>query len=159
METETKSDAVPKVKYKSFVYRTRVEWTGARAGTLTSEGKPAFRVSSPPEFKGEAGVWCPEDLFVASVNSCVMATFAAFLDKQKLPVLSYTCEAEGLLEFAGGGYRVTRVVLRPKVAVRTVEAVAATEKALHDAHQNCIISNSISGTVVLEPEVSVSQEF
>jgi peroxiredoxin-like protein len=158
MGSEMKLDAVPKVKYKSFTYRTQLEWLGGRAGSLTSEGKPSFRVASPPEFKGEAGVWCPEDLFVASVNTCVMATFAAFLDRVKLPIVSYNCTAEGLLEFADGKYRMTRLTLRPKVVVRGAEAVAPTEKALHDAHDNCIISNSITSAVVLEPEVSVQPE-
>jgi organic hydroperoxide reductase OsmC/OhrA len=158
VENETKSEAIPKVKYKSFSYRNRLEWLGGRAGFLGSEGKPGFRVASPPEFKGEAGVWCPEDLFVASVNACVMATFAVFLDRLKLPVISYSCQAEGLLEFADGKYRMTHVTLRPKVVVKSAEAVAPTEKALHDAHDNCIISNSISSTVVLEPEISMQQE-
>ncbi|MBI3191832.1 MAG: OsmC family protein, partial [Pedosphaera parvula] len=54
-----------------------------------------FRVASPPEFKGEAGVWTPEDLFVAAVNVCTMTTFAAFAQRLNLPVLSYRCEAEG----------------------------------------------------------------
>lgn len=155
MESEIKSDAVPKVKYKTFTYRTQLEWLGGRAGSMRSEGKPSFRVASPPEFKGEAGVWCPEDLFIASVNACVMATFAAFLDRLKLPVVSYGCDAEGLLEFADGKYRMTRVTLRPKVVVKSAEAVAPTEKALHDAHNNCVVSNSINSAVVFEPEVSV----
>ena len=158
MEPDTKSEGVPKIKYKSFTYSTRLEWLGGRAGSLESEGKPGFRVASPPEFKGEAGVWCPEDLFVASVNVCAMTTFAAFLDRLKLPVVTYSCIAEGLLEFAEGKYRMTRVTLRPKVAVKSAEAVALVEKALHDAHDNCIISNSISGTVILEPEVSIQPE-
>ena len=158
MEQETKPTAVPKFRYKSFTYRTRIEWVGGRAGSLGSEGKQGFRVASPPEFKGEAGVWCPEDLFVASVNACVMATFAAFLDRLQAPVVSYDCIAEGLLEFSEGKYRITRVTLRPSVVVNRVEAVAPVQKALHDAHDSCIISNSITAAVVLEPQVSVRSE-
>ncbi len=154
MDNETRPESAPKVKYKSFTYRTRLEWLGGRAGSLASEGKPGFRVASPPEFKGEAGVWCPEDLLVASVNACVMATFAAFADRLKLPVLSYVCEAEGLLEFSNGKYRMTRVTLKPRVSVGSSEAVGPTEKALHDAHDNCIVSNSITSIVDLQPEVS-----
>ncbi len=153
METDSKPDVTPKLKYKSFTYRNHIEWLGGRAGSLASEGKTAFRVASPPEFRGEAGVWCPEDLLVASVNTCVMATFAAYLDRLKLPVSSYACSAEGLLEFADGKYRITRVTLRPKVAVRGADAVAAVEKALRDAHDNCIVTSSIRGTVILEPEI------
>ena len=151
----TTPPAAPKMKYKSFTYRTGLEWLGGRAGTLSSEGKPAFRVASPPEFKGEAGVWCPEDLFVASVNVCVMATFAAFAERLKLPVVSYSCDAEGVIEYVENGYRFTRVTLRPKIAVRTAEAVAQAEKTIHDAHHNCIVSNSVRSSVELVPEISV----
>lgn len=147
--------APPKMKHKSFSYRTGIQWLGGRAGTLQSEGKPAFRVASPPEFKGEAGVWTPEDLFVASVNTCVMATFVAFAERQKLSVIAYSCEAEGLIEFVDSGYRFTHLTLRPKVVVQTAEAVAQAEKTVRDAHANCFVSNSILSEVVLEPQITV----
>ncbi len=151
----TEQPAPPKMKYKSFTYRTALEWLGGRAGTLRSEGKPAFRVASPPEFKGEAGVWTPEDLFVGSVNVCIMATFIAFAERLKLPLVSYSCEAEGLIEFADSTYRFTRLVLRPGIVVETAEAVAQAEKTIRDAHANCFVSNSIRSEVVLEPQISV----
>lgn len=142
-------------KYKTFIYRTDLEWIGNRAGTLRAAGKPEFRVASPPEFKGEAGVWTPEDLFVAAVNVCTMTTFAAFAQRLNLPVLSYRCEAEGVLEFMEGGYRFTRVTLRPEIVVESDAAVAQAEKTLGDAHKSCIVSNSIVATVVIEPKIRV----
>ncbi len=158
MEQGSTPTVAPKTRYKSFTYRTHVQWLGGRAGSLGSEGKPVFRVASPPEFKGEAGVWCPEDLFVASVNACVMTTFVTFVDRLQSPVVSYSCTAEGLLEFSDGRYRITRVTLRPNVVVNREEAVAPVQKALRDAHSSCIVSNSITAAVILEPEVSVRSE-
>lgn len=139
-----------KVRYKTFTYRTRIEWLGSRAGRLQSGDKPAFRVSSPPEFKGEASVWTPEDLFVASVNACLMTTFVAFAQRQSLLVLSYASEADGDLEFADGSYRFARVTLRPTVVVREPAAIAVAEKTLEDAHRSCLISNSIRAVVSVE---------
>ena len=155
MENQTKPESAPKMKYKSFKYHTQIEWLGGRAGTLGSEGKQAFRVASPPEFKGEAGVWCPEELYVASINACIMATFAAFFERLKLPVVSYNCDAEGLLEFHDGKYRITRVILYPRIKVQTGEAVAPVRKALHDAHDNCFVSNSITTALEIEPDIVV----
>ncbi len=145
----------PKMKYKSFSYHTSLEWVGGRAGILGSEGKPSMRAASPPEFKGEAGVWSPEDLFVASVNVCTMATFAAFVERNKLPVVSYSCSAEGTIEFVDSGYRFTRIVLRPKIVLQTAEAVPLAEKTIHDAHRSCIVSRSIATQVDLVPVLSV----
>ena len=153
--TSTTVTAEPTARYKTFRYRTRMEWRGGRAGDLASEGKPAFRVASPPEFKGEAGVWTPEDLLVAAVNACSMTTFAAFWQRLGLPVRSYECDAEGVLEFSEGSYRFTGVTLRPKIVVSEPSAMKQVEKALADAHRSCIISNSIRGSVVLEPMFEV----
>ena len=112
-----------------------------------------MRVASPPEFKGEEGVWTPEDLFVAALEACTMTTFAAFSLRLGIPVVSYESTAEGLLEFDDGGYRFTRVWIRPVVVVATEEAVAQAGKTLHDAHAKCLITHSVRTEVVLEPRV------
>jgi organic hydroperoxide reductase OsmC/OhrA len=145
----------PKIKHKSFTYHTRFSWAGGRAGILRGEGKPEFRVASPPEFKGEAGVWTPEDLFVASIEACTLATFVAFSERQKLSVVSYESSAEGLLEFAEGGYQFTRVVLRPVVVVSSSETVDQVHKMLEEAHHACLVARSVKTEIVLEAEVRV----
>jgi peroxiredoxin-like protein len=143
----------PNVKYKTFSYHTDLNWVGDRAGMLHSTGKKEFRVASPPEFKGEEGVWSPEDLFVAAVNVCTMTTFLAFAERSKIPVVSYDTHAEGTLEFVDGGFQFTKIVLRPLIVVETREAVQQAEKTLRDAHHKCLISNSIKSTVSVEPEI------
>ena len=60
------------VRGKAFIYKNSLEWQGERKGTIYSDRKPGFRISIPPEFKGHPGIWSPEDLFVASVNSFIM---------------------------------------------------------------------------------------
>ena len=147
--------AQPKVRHKSFMYTTQVNWLENRAGTLGSPDKPSFRVASPPEFKGEAGVWSPEDLFVAAVEACTMTTFIAFALRLKIPFISYESTAEGLLEFTEGGYSFTKVIVRPKVVVETEEAVEQARKTLDDAHHSCLIANSIRSEVTIEPTIEV----
>jgi peroxiredoxin-like protein len=143
----------PKLKYKTFTYRTQITWLGSRAGMIKSEGKPEFRVASPPEFKGEAGIWTPEDLLVAAVDSCTMTTFAAFSQRLNLPVLSYSSKAEGILEFVDGRYQFTKIILRPSIFVETPDAVAQVEKTIHNAHESCFVANSIKAEVVIEPVI------
>ena len=149
--------SAPKTKYKSFAYHTQLHWLENRAGQLNSEGKPGFRVASPPEFKGEAGVWTPEDLFVAAVETCTMTTFLAFSTRQQIPLVSYESSAEGFLEFADGGYRFTKVIIRPKVVVENEAAVAQAQKTMDDAHHNCLIANSIKSEVVIEAEFKIKK--
>lgn len=84
-----------------------------------------------------------------------MTTFAAFSQRLHLPVAGYSSNAEGYLEFVDGNYRFTRVVLRPTVLVDTADAIEQTEKTLHDAHKKCLVTNSITIAVSLEPNVQV----
>lgn len=47
----TEQAAKPKMKYKSFTYRTSLKRVAERAGILKSGDKPELRVASPPESK------------------------------------------------------------------------------------------------------------
>ena len=153
MEPKTRTGA--KARHKTFTYSTSADWTGNRNGTARSADKPELRVSSPPEFKGEAGKWTPEDLFVAAVEMCTMTTFMAFATRKGIPIVAYNSDAEGLLEFRDGTYRFTNIVLRPTIVVESESAVAETTQIIADAHQKCLISNSITTTVAIEPTVKV----
>lgn len=146
----------PQFRPKSYSYHTTVAWTAGRGGQLESVGKPGFHVASPPEFKGEAGVWSPEDLFVASVNICTMTTFLSFAERSKVLLQSYRSEAEGLLELVEGSFRFTRIVVRPRIHVPP-DQVELARKVMHDAHAKCLISNSMRCEVVVEGDVAAGE--
>lgn len=145
------TEAKPKVKYKSFDYTARVEWSGERSGELSSADKPALTVSSPPEFKGRSGLWTPEDLFVASVNVCTMTTFLALAERRGLRLRSYTAEASGVLEFTEGGYRFTKITIHPVIGLESRSDEAEGQRLVHDAHDKCLITNSIRTEVEILP--------
>lgn len=141
------------VRSKSYTYAASVSWSGQKKGFARSAGKPDIEVATPPEFKGHEGIWSPEDLFVSAVNVCVMTTFIAFAERAGLAFTAYSSDVEGKLELVDGGFRFTEVRLRPRV---TLASPADREKAgeiLAKAEANCLISNSISAKVSLEPEI------
>jgi len=140
------------IRAKSYSYPTSVQWTGEKKGTMTVAGKPSVEVATPPEFKGHEGIWSPEDLFVASVNSCIMTTFLAFADRAGLGYEKFESEAEGLLEFVDGRFLFTKIVVRPRVALRSGEDKGKAEEILQKAERNCLVSTSIRTEVILEPE-------
>jgi organic hydroperoxide reductase OsmC/OhrA len=149
----------PKIKHKTFTYQTRLSRIATRACLLTSEGKQEFRVASPPEFKGEEGVWSPEDLLVGAVNVCVFTTFAAFAERKQLPVVSYQSEAEGFLEHTEDGYQFTRVIVRPQIVVESSERIGEAQEMIEDSHKKCLISNSIKGQTIVEPMIKSSDNL
>ena len=147
------SDAKPTIKHKSFSFETSLHWNGGKTGTMRGTEKPEIRFASPPEFKGEPGVWTPEDLFVGSIDMCMLLTFSAFAERKSLPVKSYTSRARGILEFVDGSYRFTKVIISPTIIVETPEAVALARQTLERAHQQCLITNSITTEVSFEVEI------
>ena len=151
------ADGSPQFRPRSYTYHASVAWTGGRGGQLESAGKPGVHVASPPEFKGEVGVWTPEDLFVASVNICTMTTFLSFAERSKILLQSYRSEAEGLLELVEGSFRFTRIVIRPRIRVPP-DQVELARKVMHDAHSKCLISNSMRCEVVVEANVATPGE-
>jgi organic hydroperoxide reductase OsmC/OhrA len=145
----------PKQKYKVFHYTTTVQWTGERTGLLRAEGKSDISVASPPEFKGVPNVWTPEDLFVAALNICQMNTFVAYALKKGLILISYKSEAEGTLDFADGSYRFVNVRIKPKITVKGSVSEMDVAQIVRDAHEGCLIANSINADVEVQPSISI----
>jgi organic hydroperoxide reductase OsmC/OhrA len=145
----------PKRTYKVFRFESEVRWKSGRRGEICSSGKPSLEVSSPPEFKGEAGFWSPEDMFIASVNVCTLMTFVAYALHKGLEIVSYESDAEGVLENVEGKYRFTEVILHPHVVVKSPADVEAAREILDSAHKNCLITNSITTAVKTFPDIRV----
>jgi len=146
----------PKKAYKSFGYQTSVVWKTGRKGTARAEGKPDLDVSSPPDFKGDAGFWTPEDMFVSALNTCIMETFLAFAERKGLEVAGYESSAEALLEFKDGKYRFTEATVKPQVALKSPADVDRAREILETAHANCFVSNSITAAVTINPDFRVA---
>src|SRR3989304_8796013 len=107
--------SVPRVIPKTFHYTNDLAWQFNRVGTMTSEGKPEMKVSSPQEFKGDVGYWTPEDLFVAAANSCLMLTLLAYLERENIAVLFYESKATGTLDWVEGIYQFTEITIIPRL--------------------------------------------
>ncbi len=148
--------AAVKVKPKSWLYRAKVVWTEARRGRLTCTGKPDIEVATPPEFGGHEGVWTPEDLFVASVNVCLMTTFLYYCAKAALGLVACESEAEGVLEYAEGGLKFTRATIRPRAVVAAEGDRQKAQDALRLGEESCLVSRSMDVAVTMEPTVEVT---
>ncbi|MGD0337835.1 MAG: OsmC family protein [Bacteroidota bacterium] len=145
----------PMKKYKVFQYKTKVQWTGERTGLLRGEGKPDISVANPPEFKGVPNVWTPEDLFVAALNICLMNTFVASLLRKGIILISYKSEAEATLDFVEGNYRFVSARILPRINVKGSVTEADIAQIVREAHEGCVIANSINTPVEVKPSISI----
>ncbi|MEJ2008229.1 MAG: OsmC family protein [Acidobacteriota bacterium] len=146
----------PKESRRSFHYQTRLAWNDGRRGSASVDGKPAVQVSSPPEFKGDPDCWSPEDMLVAAADACLLMTFLAYSQREELELVKYESGADGTMEFADGRYRFTEVTLRPRLTFSTEDDAEIAQMVLEEAHRDCIITNSITAAVKLEPEICVA---
>src|SRR5205807_6831543 len=100
-------------------------------------------VGSPPEFKGEPGVWSPEELLVGALNACLMLTFVSMAQSKGVQFLGYESAAEGLLENVDGKFRITEVTVEPSLVLKSQADVEAARAIMDTVEANCFISNSI----------------
>jgi peroxiredoxin-like protein len=145
-----------KKSYKAFHYQTDVSWKSGRRAVISAPGRRDLEVSSPPEFRGEAGFWTPEDMFVASVNLCTLLTFAAFAERRDLEFVGYESAAEGVLEYVEGKYRFTEIDLHPHIVLKSPADLERARQILEEAHSGCLVSNSINTTVKIFPDIRVA---
>lgn len=138
-------------------YQVKVNWKKDRKGILSSPYlQSRIDVATPPEFpKGISGVWSPEHLLVAAVNSCLMATFLAIAENSKFEFINFESNASGKLERADGKLMITEIVLSPVVSIADPEEKDRAERILQKAEAACIISNSIKSRIVFNTRIKV----
>lgn len=141
---------------RTWRFGVTVQWENGHRGTLTTGGKPPLPVAPPPEFRGPEGVWSPEDLLVASVNSCVMTTFLYYVSREHITLSKYESDAEGTVVFEEGSLRFQKIVVRPKVQVASEEDRRKAASALEEAERKCLVSNSLRAKVEIQPQIDVS---
>ena len=144
-----------KAKTKQFIYTNSLRWKGEKRGLLSSLGKPDIEIATPPEFRGHPGIWTPEDLFIASVNSCIMTTFLYYAQKEGIELVSYESQAEGVLEWIEGRLIFSEIKIKPLVFIRRNSDIQKVKVILEASEKNCLISNSIKCKVKVSPEIKI----
>lgn len=145
---------------EAHYYEVGVNWSEARKGTLASpELDQTIEVATPPEFPGGIpGVWSPEHLLVAAVNSCLMTTFLSIAENSKLQYRHFSSKAVGKLEKVEGKFMISEIVLQPLLEVMREEDVERALRVLNKAEANCLISNSVRSKIVFEPKAFAPKE-
>jgi organic hydroperoxide reductase OsmC/OhrA len=141
------------VKYK---YGTNLEWTSEKKGIMKSNNKPDITVACPPEFGGHAGIWSPEDLFVASVEVCMLTTFLWYIKKENIAIRSYNSEAEGTVEMTAGVFRFSLIEVKMKIELCDEKDYKQIKKILRKVKRACLISNSMNTEVTIDSEIIIT---
>lgn len=132
-------------------YNVDLNWTSDRKGEIFSpELTQKFSVATPPQFpKGEVGIWSPEHLLTAAVNSCFMTTFLAIAENSKLEFKNFSCASKGKLEKVDEKYLMTEIILEPTLVIADEADKEKAERILQKSEAACLISNSIKSKISL----------
>lgn len=141
-------------------YEVSLQWDSERKGTLRSSVlKDTLTVATPPEFpKGMPGIWSPEHLLVAAVNSCLMTTFLAIAENSKLDYVGFASKAVGKLEIIEGKYMISEITLTPTLTLPYEAQKEKAERVLQKSEAACLISNSIKSKIIFEPHIEAVGE-
>ncbi|OGN93597.1 MAG: hypothetical protein A2Y88_12895 [Chloroflexi bacterium RBG_13_48_10] len=146
---------------QTATYQTRVTWKGAHWGHIVMGNGPEMDFSAPPDAQGHAGVFTPEDAFVAAVNTCIMMMFLWSCERLKIKLLSYECQAEGTKVIELDHTEIfSQIRLFPEIKVMTGrEANVNLEnlilRALRAAQKYSLVANSIKSEVKIVPTIEV----
>lgn len=140
-------------------YEVNVEWDEKRKGTMSSPAlNDKIEVATPPEFpKGMEGIWSPEHLYVASVNSCLMTTFLAIAENSKLEFTDFNCKAVGTLEKVDGKFAISEITLYPEVTITREKDLERARRILEKSEAACLISKSVKTEIHLDPKMTIGE--
>ena len=138
-------------------YEVAVKWQSGRKGILSSDALDnTIEVVTPPEFpKGIPGIWSPEHLLVAAVNSCLMTTFLSIAENSKIAYEAFESKAVGKLELVDGKYMISEITLMPTVTITDAATEEKVEKVLEKSEANCLISNSVKAKIIFTSRIKV----
>lgn len=146
---------------KTEVYNTTVNWKGEHWGHLAMGNGPEMDFSAPPEAQGHAGVYTPEDGFVAAANTCVMLMFIWAAERYRLNLLSYECRLEGtkLIELDRTEI-FTHLRFWPLIKIAAGEedpevVRSRALRALQSAQKYSLIANSVKSKIIIEPRLEI----
>ena len=143
-------------------YHTTVRWKGEHRGHLVMGNGPEYEFSAPPDAHGHAGVFTPEDAFVAAANTCIMLMFIWAAERFKLRLLSYECRTEGTKVIALDRTETfTRLHFRPRIRVaaggEAADSVAPGSARPAAAQKYSLVANSVKSEIVVDPEIVIEE--
>jgi organic hydroperoxide reductase OsmC/OhrA len=146
---------------QTAIYHTTVTWKGEHWGRIVMGNGPEMDFSAPPEAQGHAGVFTPEDAFVAAANTCIMMMFVWAAERFKLNLLSYECRTEGtkLIEL-DRTETFTHLRLWPVIRIAAGNEAqtvveARTRRALQAALKYSLVANSVKSKIIIEPKLEI----
>ena len=137
------------------IYKNKVEWRGEHRGYTWCQNGSAMEFSAPPDLFGLPGVLTPEDAFVAAGNTCYHMMVLWAVERFKIDLISFECEAEGEVEeHLDRTSWFKKLTLYPKLVVKN-KPREVVQRALDLALKYSTICQSFKSEVSVVPTIIV----
>lgn len=136
-------------------FEVALQWDrSSQSGIIRTGNRMPVLFAAPPEFNGTDTVWSPEHLLIASVSSCYLTTFNYFANLLKVDLKDIRVKASVEIEkVAGGGFWAKSFRLYPEIEFPNTPDPHVVDNLLSKAKRYCIVSNSVKGEVIVEPQI------
>jgi organic hydroperoxide reductase OsmC/OhrA len=151
---------------KTHKYQSNLIWTGQngkgttdyrsydRSYEISIAGKPTFKGSADPSFRGDPAFHNPEELLLMALSSCHMLWYLHLCADAGVVVVDYQDKAQGtMIEESDGSGRFSEVTLRPEVVISESGDKKLALKLHEQAGRMCFIANSCNFPVRHSPVV------
>jgi organic hydroperoxide reductase OsmC/OhrA len=135
------------------IFRNTVYQNAGESAKTVMSGIRETEVGPPSVYGGSPNALNPEEMLVASVNSCIMLVFFHFARKYEVEVASYHSDAEGKVEKTKNGLRFTNVEVRAKVSLGSAGSAEKIEEIARMAEKYCLVSGSLACPVEYHVDV------
>lgn len=126
-------------------------------GFLSAESIPSeLPVAPPVQFNGVPGYWSPEQLLLAAVSSCYMATFFSFVHKFRAEVKDFRCNVIGQAALEKGSYHFVRINIYPEIFLPDEKFRSACVKAAGYTQKHCLVANSLDCDIIYHTAIKLS---
>ncbi|MBN1592812.1 MAG: OsmC family protein [Candidatus Coatesbacteria bacterium] len=143
---------------KIFHFPTSLEWTKEHQGIAHAPDKPGIPIACPPVFcKGSPNnMWTPEELFVSSLEVCVLLSFISQAKRNGVSFVSYKSKADSRLEYVGREFMFSEIVLDVHIEIPETQDPEQVRTALADSKKRCLISSSMKTEIKINADIKVA---
>jgi peroxiredoxin-like protein len=140
------------------LYEVGVTWNGdgTGAGVVQAvDGSYSIDIGAAADLGGCGRGANPEELLLAAVGSCFIATWAIFLKKLAVVYAEPSLAMKGFLaKDPAGGFRMTKISIGARVPAQLLQSRRRdVEKTLQLAEKYCIISKVAKAALSFEVEI------
>jgi organic hydroperoxide reductase OsmC/OhrA len=135
------------------IFKNTLYQNSSKSARTTMSGISETEIGPPPEYGGSPNSLNPEEMLVASVNSCIMLVFYHFAKKYEIEVASYHSDANGKVEKTKNGLRFTNIEVRARVSLGSTAPAEKIEEIAQLAEKYCLVSGSLACPVQYHVEV------